>query len=150
MLVHCHVVLHGSVVCFFEETGLILELNRKIRAQSRHLIVVHILIPDHLVDQDVLRLAISLINDAGVGGMRLVILEQTVGHSLVLQEDLVLQDFLGGGVGVQKLDLGLRAWDVVSLVVVVLFKAGFDALDWLVHLANVAGGSASEFSEVVH
>ena len=48
------------------------------------------------------------------------------------------------------MDLGLRAWDVVRLVVLVLLEALFDALDWLVNLANIAGRGTSELSEMIN
>ena len=139
LLIDGHVIFHGEVISFLKETSHVLQFDGQVRAKAGHLVVVHVLVAHHLVDQDVLWLAISLVDDARVGGVSNVVLEQRVGDTFVLLKDLVLDDVLGGIVGVKELDLGLRAWDVVRLVVLVLLEALFYALDWLVNLTNIAG-----------
>ena len=97
-----------------------------------------VLVSYDLIDHDVLGEALLGIDDAGVGGIGLIVLEELVGDPLLLVEDLVLDNVLAGFVGVEELDLGLSSRDEVSLVVVVLSEAIFDALNWLVNFTNIA------------
>jgi hypothetical protein len=76
-------------------------------------------------------------------------LEKLESHTLVLEQDLVFQDFLGCFVRIKKFDLGLCIFDIVSLIIIVLLQSVFDSLDGLVDLSNIARGGSSEFGEMI-
>ena len=94
LLIYSHVVLHCKVISFLKEASHVLKLDGQVRTKAGHLVVVHVFVSHNLVDQDVLWLPISLVDDARVRGVSDVILEQRVGDSFVLLEDLVLDDVL--------------------------------------------------------
>ena len=94
LLIDGHVIFHGEVISFLKETSHVLQLDGQVRAKAGHLVVVHVLVTHNLVDQDVLWLAISLVDNARVSGVSDVILEKGVGDTFVLLKDLVLDDIL--------------------------------------------------------
>ena len=94
LLIDGHIIFHCEVISFLKETSHVLQLDGQVRAKAGHLVVVHFLVAHDLVDQDVLWLAIGLVDDARVGGVSDVVLEQRVGDTFVLLEDLVLDDVL--------------------------------------------------------
>jgi hypothetical protein len=150
LLIDSHVVLDSHIISFLKKTSHVLELDREIRSKTWHLVVVHVFVSHNLVNKDVFWAVARLVDNTRVRGVGDVVLEQGVGHTFVLLEDLVLDDILGGGIGVEELDLGLSARDVVSLVVLVFLETLFDTLDWLVNLTYIAGRSSGELSEVVN